>query len=44
MNPGVTGVGGLGVNQCEGVDFGAKKRLLGGEIQGMDVIHSLELV
>ena len=35
----VNSIGGVGVNNPEGVETGAKERLIGGDIEGEDVVH-----
>jgi len=35
----VNSVGGVGVNNPEGVETGAKKRLIGADIEGEDIIY-----
>jgi len=38
----VTGVCGVGIDEPEGVETGAKEGLVGGDVQGEDVVHPLE--
>jgi len=42
VNPVITSVGGVSINNPEGVERGAKKRLSGGNIKGEDIIYRLE--
>jgi len=39
----VNSIGGVSINNPKGVEGGAKKRLFGGDVEGEDVIHPLEL-
>jgi len=36
-------IGGVSINNSKGVKGGAKKRLVGGDVEGKDVVHPLEL-
>jgi len=38
----VRSVGGVGVDDCERMEGGAKKRLIGGDVEGEDIIHPLK--
>ena len=42
MNHMVNSIGGVSVDNPKGVEGGAKKRLIGGYVEGEDVIHPLE--
>jgi len=42
VDPVVNSVGGLGVNNPKGVESGAKKRLIGGDIKGENVVLPLK--
>jgi len=39
VNPVVNSIGGVGVNNPERMEIGAKKRLIGGDIEGEDIIY-----
>jgi len=39
----VDSIGGVSINNPKGVKGGAKKRLVGGDVEGEDIIHPLEL-
>jgi len=39
----VNSIGGVSINNPKGVKGSAKKRLVGGDVEGKDVIHPLEL-
>jgi len=43
VNPVVNSVSGVGINNPEGVVGGAKKRLIGGDVEGEDVVHPFKL-
>ena len=38
----VNSVGGVGINNPEGVEGGTKKRLIGGDVEGENIIHPLK--
>jgi len=38
----VNSIGGVSINNPKGVEGGAEKRLVGGDVEGEDVIHPLE--
>ena len=42
VNPVVNSVGGVGVNNPESVETGAKKRFIGGDIKGKDIVYPLK--
>jgi len=42
VNPVVNSIGGVGVNNPKGVEVSAKKRFIGGDVEGEDVVHSFE--
>jgi len=42
VNPVVNSVRGVGVNNPEGVEGSAKKRLVGGDVEGENVVHPLK--
>ena len=39
VDPVVNSIGGVGVNNPEGVETGTKEGLMGGDIEGEDVVH-----
>jgi len=42
VNPVVSSIGGVSVHNPKGVEGGAKKRFIGGDVEGEDIIHLLE--
>ena len=42
VNPVVNSIGGVGVNNPERMETGAKKRLIGGHIEGEDIVYPLK--
>jgi len=43
VNPVVNSVGGVGIDNPEGVEGGAKKRLIGRDVEGEHIVHPLKL-
>ena len=43
VDPMVHRIGRIGINNPEGVEIGAKRRLIGGNIKGKDIVHPPKL-
>ena len=42
VNPVVDSVAGVGINNPQGVEGGAQKRLIGGDVEGENIVHPLK--